>query len=622
MFFSTLASSPAPGAQNDHRRERPIAICPGCPRLSETQAGYFAHPSALPSFGAAVAGSQTLMGSLWHYPAEDEEWLEMQNKTAYFRDVMFGANTLIYGAEDGETWHAEFIEANGTMRVSPTLKFFRDFDGKSNCFVSPFWSVCGSDSASVLWYQNGQCRTTGLWKINFYKDSGFLFSTDFSVLPQIEEEKVPAFNQAAYADATKEDHHYDNVCRVKGCKGRDCSYTCDGRENETKVTIRTLGCYLTSCANILKYHGVDTDPVQLNSYLKGYADKDGNLIGFLGVGNVNPMAVVAYAREKGTEMSFMGRAFQKEDLETLLCAYGPQIIGVRNNGHFVTATGRAEDQSTWFINDPSGGEQTTLAKYNNEFSGIRAFSGPEKVYSDQTGLVILFHSPGELLLTGPDGTRLGRDPIRGVDYAEIPRGAYDTEGLDECETGDPGPPLMRELEIMQPAQGEYDLTVTGTDTGFYDLDLQMYDREGKASTQAFAQIPIAPGALHRYRFAFSSDPAARLAIDGGFDGKGQRPDDVNKTLTYISPGQAQTKLPALTMSYPLVICYSESLASFGFSAVLNGTDITAFFHPSPKAKELINIPLVAGRNVLILSAKANIGGRASTDTDRLVFLVE
>ncbi len=172
------------------------------------------------------------------------------------------------------------------------------------------------------------------------------------MLPQIEEGKVPAFNQVAYADATKEDHHYDSICRVKGCKTRDCNYSCDGRENETKVTIRTLGCYLTSCANILKYHGVDTDPVQLNSYLKGYADKDGKLIGFLGVGNVNPMAVVAYAREKGTEMSFMGRAFQKEDSYPLVVCYGESLASFG-----FSAVLNGTDVTAWFHPTPKTKEK-------------------------------------------------------------------------------------------------------------------------------------------------------------------------------------------------------------------------------------------------------------------------
>jgi hypothetical protein len=68
-----------------------------------------------------------------------------------------------------------------------------------------------------------------------------------------------------------------------------------------------------------------------------------------------------------------------------------------------------------------------------------------------------------------------------------------------------------------------------------------------------------------------------------------------------------------------------------FSATLNGTDITALFHPGPADGATLTAylavgssPLVAGKNVLITSIDGLVPGttRTATDTDRMVFDVQ
>ncbi|MFB3904575.1 MAG: hypothetical protein ACE15E_14090 [Acidobacteriota bacterium] len=158
--------------------------------------------------------------------------------------------------------------------------------------------------------------------------------------------------------------------------------------------------------------------------------------------------------------------------------------------------------------------------------------------------------------------------------SEITHDAEDDEAGNE----------IKELVVMQPAEGEYVLSVVGTGTGTYDLDIRMNEIDGQASRGVFEKIPIGPGIVHKYAFDFSGDPAARIKVRGGFDGKGQRPDDVNKLLTYCAPGERSTTLAAGVSEYTLIIRYGENIIPSTLNVGLNGTPLTFLFSPAPGKK--------------------------------------
>ena len=114
---------------------------------------------------------------------------------------------------------------------------------------------------------------------------------------------------------------------------------------------------------------------------------------------------------------------------------------------------------------------------------------------------------------------------------------------------------------------------------------------------------------------------AALEVSGGFDGGGQRPRDVNKFLSYSSPVESQTSLPAGTTTYPLMIFYSKTIIPASFKAVLNGVDISSRFSPTPGGHQSVTLNVQQGRNVLVLSVDGNLPTRIATDTDRLVFVI-
>ncbi len=107
-----------------------------------------------------------------------------------------------------------------------------------------------------------------------------------------------------------------------------------------------------------------------------------------------------------------------------------------------------------------------------------------------------------------------------------------------------------------------------------------------------------------------------------FDGKGQRPFDVNTFLAYAGPMEAQTILPAGQTSYDIAIYYGKTILPGTFKATLNRVDITGSFHPKAGTSEIVTVTLQKGRNTLILSVDGvRDDGRRATDTDRLTFIV-
>jgi hypothetical protein len=543
------------------------------------------------------------------FPAEqgDQSFRFMSNNTAYYRDAFTGGQTSISGAQDGDRFDASITFPNGTVATFNTVTFASNFNGQQNCFLFPT-PVCGSNNIQIIWFVQSQCNIgnfTGRWLAN----GAQFFSGQYTTLPQIPPNKVPLYNQGAYVNA------YDTICRTGVQRN---VYRCDGRAGEVPWTIAAKGCAMTSGAMVLSYHGINVDPPTLNTWLI-------NNNGYDARGNIFWDAVARYARTttgRNTALTYLGAG---GNLENAICANGPAIISVRNGGHWVTAIGRDQNRTTYMINDPNGGVETTLqARYNNTFGSVRRYSGPEFSITDVNGIVCRFHSPGELLITDPQGRRTGIDPLTGQTFSEIPNASYENIGLDDETIPDlpePGPET-KDLDLVRPLEGEYALRVTGTGTGTYDLEIRSSDAQGTPSQSTFANVPITPGAVHNYVFDHSKAPGSQISIAGGFDGGGQRPRDVNKFLTYISPGDSPTTLPAGTTTYSLLIVYGRTIIPSTFTAQLNGVNVTGLFSPAPGTNQMVDLSLQPGRNVLLLSVDGTVSsGRVATDTDRLVFIV-
>jgi hypothetical protein len=580
---------------------------------------------------APSEASTNIFQGFERYPVNGKAWVPFVDGKAYFRDAFVGGLTMILDATDGEEWGGSVVRPDGSYLYWYPIRFYANYQGKSNCFVCSNWKepICGSNSIVMRWYTNVRpdadsglpCYPTGLWRVIF-TNNGMAFATpEFTLLPQVP--GVPCFSQ------TSNTTPYANICKGPRKNGRITCVPCGG-SYQIPWTIAAKGCALVCAVMVLRYHGVVTGvdgelvtPENLNAWLIGQRD------GYNPLGKLNWDKLTEYS---GGKVTYRGRTDEPNDalLREELCQHGPTVIrtnslGGRSGGHFAVATGRDyPEESTWLINDPAGGVRATLAAgYDNRYYGLRMFTGPEFVWTDRmSGLTISLHSPAELLLTDPQGRRTGRDPIRNVDCREIPNSGYGDESIADAETREPVPPEM-ELDIREPMDGTYILQVVGTENGSYSLYIRPQDRAGKSPAQAFfAQMPTFPGAVHQYILEYSASPGSVLKLSGGFDGHGQRPSDVNKFLSYANPMSTRVQLRAGERTFPLMIFYGTTIQPQTFRATLNGTDITALFHPAPGGTELINLPLDPGSNPLVLSVDgATASGRMASDTDRLVFQV-
>ncbi len=540
------------------------------------------------------------------FPAEqgDQSFRFMTNSTSYYRDAFTGGQTFISSAVNGDRFDASITFPNGFIATFNTVTFVSNFNGQSNCFLFPT-AVCGTTSIQIIWFVQSQCSVgnfTGKWLANGVQ----FFSGQYNQLPQIPPGKVPLYNQGAFADA------YDTICRT-GTQ-RDV-HRCDGRVGEVPWTIAAKGCAMTSAAMVLSYHGINVTPPTLNTWLTANNGYDLR-------GNVMWNGISRYAASRGGRLTYLGAG---GNLENAICTNGPHIISVRNGGHWVTATGRDAARTTFNINDPNGGVETTLAlRYNNTFGAIRRFAGPEFSITDVNGIVCRFHSPGEVLIADPLGRRTGLDPLTGQTFSEIPGSTYDTIGLDdESDPANPVPgPDTKDLDIQRAIDGEYSLTVTGTGTGTYDLEIHAFDANQSPSQNTFLSVPISPGVVHKYVFDYSKVPGSQISVGGGFDGGGQRPRDVNKFLSYIIPGDSPTTLPPGTTTTTIFIVYGKTIIPSSFAAQLNGVNVAGLFSATPGSSQMVTLNLQPGRNVLVLSVEGSLPSRVARDTDRLVFIVQ
>lgn len=513
--------------------------------------------------------------------------------TAYYRDVYAGAETFlsISGPVASETWRVDWLLPNNQVKQT-TIRYFSSYNGYQNCFIGDR-VICGITSVRAYWYIPARCQPPGTYTMTFYDNSTQYDQRQFKLLPQIKEGKVPSYDQTEYPT------------QLMGWL-------------PPSPTIRAKGCALTSLAMILSYHGIKgpngtlIKPDELNEKLKevgGYTMHD----------QIEWWAVSSIT---GGKVKFSPNiAF--DNLERSICDYGPQMVGAEGsahvpNSHWMAATGLNENDD-YLVNDPWQSRDKFYGEHWPVSNSTRGFVGPEISITNQSGITIYLHSPAELLLTDPQGRKLGIDPVTGQYFKEIPKSFYELSALTDQETGLTDEP-SKELTFGEPIDGEYSLEVIGTGSGDYALEVRAMDNTMQRSSFLVDQVPITPNERHSYRFHFSGTGTAPLEFIANFNGNGQNT-KVNSLLSYNAPTNNRTQLPVGTDAYTVSVFYNRSILSQSFRAVFNGADISSAFHPIPGTNERVTLPLTVGRNLLHLTVAGDINGRIATDSDRLTLIV-
>jgi len=118
-----------------------------------------------------------------------------------------------------------------------------------------------------------------------------------------------------------------------------------------------------------------------------------------------------------------------------------------------------------------------------------------------TELVIMAHSPVDLIVTDPNGRRIGFDPVRARYVAEIPGGEYSGHG-SEPQT----------VVVPMPAAGTYSIQAIGTGTGPYSISVQSLDQLGNVLSQNSFTGTAVPGSANTM-----TTPLTAAGILGGAD---------------------------------------------------------------------------------------------------------
>lgn len=268
------------------------------------------------------------------------------------------------------------------------------------------------------------------------------------------------------------------------------TYSCAKYDN---ATIARCGCAITSSVMILRYYGIttgidgqDANPKNINDWLNANN-------GYNSSGNLKWNKVSEYSKSSSTSLArlqFDG-IIDSKDADTLNVytqSLRPVILQHKTLGHFFVADGKLA--STYTIKDPAWYNTKNLndtrvgsyiRNYNNHFDGLRLFSA---LPASLNNIYLNLASPAEFLIIDSLGRKLGKDPISGIVYNEIPGGVYFQEGISDgtLETP-PSPHESKNIWIPEPVEGQYAVNVIGTDTGSYTLDSLTYDTQSQSHSQ-------------------------------------------------------------------------------------------------------------------------------------------
>ena len=291
----------------------------------------------------------------------------------------------------------------------------------------------------------------------------------------------------------------NTVLNVERFSQGDPSWASDTYDDST-FTIQQKGCALSCLAMALNYAGITTDPGALNTLLSDDDDFVGTAVSW------------DAATRDASDDTLEFHAYRTADTQYLsqMLAQGyPVIIGVNLNaqgapGHFVLVIG---DQNGHFlINDPGHADATTLDYYNNDFE-TRGYVGDPP--GDVSGLDISVGNAANVLAVNSLGQRTGYDPASGMILQEIPQSVGFLDSIENSDlTGAPGTDTAHFLEIYQPLKGNYQIFLTGANSGSFQLALRSFSQIGASETPVIMDGTIMSNAMTDFEMNLAATKVA------------------------------------------------------------------------------------------------------------------
>jgi hypothetical protein len=271
-------------------------------------------------------------------------------------------------------------------------------------------------------------------------------------------------------------------------------------------TIGSCGCAITALVMVSRYHkaltdinGQDINPKSFNDWLTSVTAPT-STIGYTNGGGVWWASIDQYTNGEvvfTTSTDSMDLGLLSSKLDEELDFLRPTVLYESNvrGGHYLVADSKLA--ATYHIRDPyfyntkylTGGSNSTVThNYNNQLSGIRAFKQGTAGFIPAS-ISFALASPAELLVTDPNGNRLGLDPVSNISYDEISGGSYFADSIGSGP--DDGTSIGHQVKMMwipSPASGTYNIQVIGIAGGTYTFQGLVYDASGTAHPSAFTGI--------------------------------------------------------------------------------------------------------------------------------------
>ncbi len=284
-------------------------------------------------------------------------------------------------------------------------------------------------------------------------------------------------------------------------------------------TIAKYGCFLTSTAMLLQHFGHNTDPASLNAHVIATAPQSD---GFLRFGELIPDAQGTYGQSDGwgaSPVRFHHAVFSHTSTRSTIVASleqairdsGPVILRVPQYGngmknfpdwqHAILAWKVTE--GTVLIRDP-GSARTGLppdrdidtlslddyvayvrssvsSPYQPDtdwqfLRGIRYTYAEQLESRSSAALVGTLNSPVEVVITAPDGRKIGRDPHSDTNFDGIPGSSIVRTTPIVAPDGSlmPSPShTPADISLQNLTTGQYTLDVFGTDNGPWQVTLRL-----------------------------------------------------------------------------------------------------------------------------------------------------
>jgi hypothetical protein len=287
--------------------------------------------------------------------------------------------------------------------------------------------------------------------------------------------------------------------------------------------MKDKGCALTSLAMGLTAFSVPTTPGALNTALK-----QANSRFFLPNGNVKWDEIVQGASGGSVSWTWIGGTTQA--IGEALCKKKPVVIAVRNNSHFVLAV-RKEGSDIVVIDPGSGsGVEQKLSSYSG--IGVKgALKGPGSVSPSsaprggtsptlssaeaETDGLSLSATNALLLLTSPDGKRVGLGSATGEPLAELSGSGSTRDRLEDDLSGQPGKDESHYIYIPSAPVGTYQLSILPLVSGIQQLGVNRIPGGATIPDPALGDILGQAGVPIRLSINFGMSGKPSIVRSGG-----------------------------------------------------------------------------------------------------------